>query len=115
MKKKLTKSKTDKKICGVCGGIAARLGVDSTWVRLAFVALLLLAGAGVFANAIFSVGSGTVILAYFLLALVMPDGDVEGAPPRPEEQAGRDANGFAPPTAYSDAKEAEYTPIDEGK
>ena len=115
MKKKLTKSKTDKKICGVCGGLAVRFGIDSTWVRLAFVALFFLAGAGVFANPVFTVGSGTVVLAYFLLALVMPEGDVEGAPPRPEEAADRDANGFAPPTAYGDAKEADYTPIDDGK
>ena len=110
MKRKLTKSKTDKKLAGVCGGLAARFGIDSTWVRLAFVALFFLAGAGVFANALFSVGSGTVALAYILLAIVMPDGDVEGEPQRPDNFAERDANGFAP--KQGDAKEAEYTPLD---
>ena len=28
-KKKLTKSKKDKKICGVCGGLAEYFGIDS--------------------------------------------------------------------------------------
>lgn len=32
--KKLYKSSTDRKIAGVCGGIAEYLGVDSTLVRI---------------------------------------------------------------------------------
>lgn len=58
MKKKLTKSEKDKKICGVCGGIAEYLGVDSTIIRLIWVIVACLFGAG--------------IIAYFLAALVMP-------------------------------------------
>ena len=37
MEKKLYKSNTDKKICGVCGGIAEYLGIDSTEVRLIWI------------------------------------------------------------------------------
>lgn len=59
MKKKLYKSYTDKKICGVCGGIAEYFEIDSTVVRLAWVAFTLLGGSG--------------IIAYIIAALVMPD------------------------------------------
>lgn len=38
-KKRLTRSVRDKKIAGVCGGLAAYLDVDSTIVRLAYVIL----------------------------------------------------------------------------
>jgi phage shock protein C len=57
--KKLYKSKTDCKICGVCGGIAEYFSIDSTLVRLALVVFCLLGGSG--------------ILAYIIAALVMPD------------------------------------------
>ena len=42
--KKLYKSENDKKICGVCGGIAEYFGVDSSTVRLITVLLVLFAG-----------------------------------------------------------------------
>ena len=57
--KKLCKSNTNKKICGVCGGIAEYLNADPTLIRLAFAIVALAAGSG--------------ILAYFLAALIMPD------------------------------------------
>ena len=59
MEKKLYKSNTDKKICGVCGGIAEYLNVDSTVVRLALVSTAVFAGSG--------------LLAYIIAALIMPD------------------------------------------
>lgn len=34
MKKRLYKSSTDKKVCGVCGGIANYFDVDPTVIRL---------------------------------------------------------------------------------
>lgn len=37
--KKLCLSQTDKKIMGVCGGIGEYLEIDSTVIRLGFVAL----------------------------------------------------------------------------
>jgi len=45
-KRKLTLSREDKKIGGVCGGFARYLGVDATLVRLAWVMLALLGGWG---------------------------------------------------------------------
>lgn len=58
-KKKLRKSQTDKKICGVCGGIAEYLEIDSIWIRILWLILLFVFGTGV--------------LLYFALALVMPE------------------------------------------
>ena len=43
---KLTRSETDRMISGVCGGLAAYLGIDSVLVRLAFVILLFASGIG---------------------------------------------------------------------
>ena len=34
MKKRLCKSGTDRKLCGVCGGLGVYLNIDSTVVRL---------------------------------------------------------------------------------
>jgi phage shock protein PspC (stress-responsive transcriptional regulator) len=59
MEKKLYKSNTDKKVCGVCGGIAEFFGIDSTIIRLILVLAVLCAGCGV--------------VAYIAAALVMPD------------------------------------------
>lgn len=47
MSKKLYKSKIDRKIFGVCGGIAEYFRVDSTIIRLIFVVLALGAMSGV--------------------------------------------------------------------
>ena len=58
MEKKLYRSNTDKKLCGVCGGLAEYLGIDSTVVRLILVLAVLFAGVG--------------FLAYIIAALVMP-------------------------------------------
>lgn len=56
--KKLYKSQTDKKIAGVCGGIAEYFAVDSTLIRLLWVLLLL---------------TGTGLLAYIIAAIIMPN------------------------------------------
>ena len=57
--KKLYKKTSEKKICGVCGGLAHYLGVDSTVVRLIVVVLAL---------------AGTIgIWAYLLAAIIMPE------------------------------------------
>lgn len=56
--KKLKKSATDRKICGVCGGIAEYLNVDSTVIRLLAVLLL-------------CTGSG--LIAYIVAAVIMPE------------------------------------------
>lgn len=58
MKKKLYRSMDDKKIAGVCGGIAEYMNVDSTIVRLVAIILVF--------------GWGTGLLAYIVAALIMP-------------------------------------------
>ena len=60
MKRVLTKS-SDRKICGVCGGLAEYFDVDPTIVRIAFVLLI-------FFTALFP-----AIIAYVLMALIMPE------------------------------------------
>ena len=45
--KRLRRSRSDRMIAGVCGGIGEYLGVDPPVIRLAFVGLTLLGGAGV--------------------------------------------------------------------
>ena len=57
--KKLRKS-YDRKICGVCGGIAEYLNIDPTIVRLIWLLLVLCAGTG--------------MLAYIIAAIIMPEG-----------------------------------------
>lgn len=49
MEKKLYLSRTDKKIAGVCGGIANYFGVDSTIIRIVLVFLTIVYGMGTFA------------------------------------------------------------------
>lgn len=68
-KKRLTRSRTDKKFLGVCGGIAEYLNLDPTLVRIAFVI-------GVISS------FGPLVLAYFGLAFVMP----KEPPLSPEER-----------------------------
>ena len=55
--KKLMKSK-DKKLCGVCGGIAEYFDMDPTVVRIIWLVMVLCCGTGV--------------LAYIIAALLMP-------------------------------------------
>lgn len=59
MEKKLYRSKTNKQICGVCGGLAEYLNMDPTVARLIWVLVTLFAGAG--------------LLAYIICALVIPE------------------------------------------
>ena len=47
--KRLCRASIDKKICGVCGGLAHYLGVDSTVVRLIVVVLALAGTIGIWA------------------------------------------------------------------
>ena len=58
MEKRLYRSVRDKKLAGVCGGIAEYFKMDPTIVRLLWVILS------------FTFGSG--ILAYIICALVIP-------------------------------------------
>jgi phage shock protein C len=48
-KKKLYRSRNDRMIAGVCGGLAEYFGIDATLIRLVFVAAAILGGHGVLA------------------------------------------------------------------
>ena len=56
---RLHKSAGDKKISGVCAGLAEYLGCDPTVVRIAW--------------AVLAFGWGTGILLYFICAIVLPE------------------------------------------
>ena len=57
--KKLFRSRENRMICDVCGGVAEYFNIDPTIVRLAFLLFVFCAGSGV--------------LAYIIAAIVMPD------------------------------------------
>lgn len=57
--KKLFRSTTDRKLFGVCGGIAEYFNIDPTIVRLILIFLVLCVGTGV--------------LAYLIAALLIPE------------------------------------------
>lgn len=59
MKKRLYKIETDKKLDGVCGGIAEYFDMDPTLVRLGWVIITL-----------FSAGAG--VIGYIAAAVIMP-------------------------------------------
>ncbi len=47
--RKLYRSRTNRKLAGVCGGLAEYFNVDPTLIRVAFVVLTALGGAGLVA------------------------------------------------------------------
>jgi phage shock protein C len=58
MDKRLQRSRTEKMIAGVCGGLAEYFDVDPTIVRILWVIVTLLGGAG--------------IILYIVLWVIMP-------------------------------------------
>lgn len=71
MTKRLYRSRKEKMIAGVAGGIAQYLDIDPVFVRIAFVCLIFLHGAG--------------IIIYFVSALIIPKEELFEAE-RPEEE-----------------------------
>ena len=59
MQQKLTRSRHDRKLLGVCGGLAAFFGIDATLIRLIWAL-----------GTLFSVGLGLV--ACLVAALIIP-------------------------------------------
>lgn len=59
MEKRLYRSRTNRRLAGVCGGVAEYFGWDPTLVRIAWIMLTLLGGSGV--------------LLYLIFWLVMPE------------------------------------------
>ncbi len=67
--RKLYRSRKERMIGGVCGGLALYFGIDPTLVRLLFVFAALMGGPG--------------ILAYLIMLVVVPDeplGEIRDAP-----------------------------------
>ncbi len=59
MQKKLYRSRNDRYIAGVCGGLGEYFGIDPTVVRVLFILAALIGGPG--------------IILYILLALFIPE------------------------------------------
>ena len=80
MEKKLYRSRADKKISGVCGGLGQYLNIDPTLVRVLYVVLSL-----------FTTCFPGLIL-YILLAIIIPEEPEDipqwqpGPPPPPADQ-----------------------------
>lgn len=55
---KLYRSRKERMIAGVCGGLSEHFGIDPTWIRLIFI-LLFFAG-------------GCALLVYLILWLIVP-------------------------------------------
>jgi len=67
MEKKFYLSTKNKKIAGVCGGLAEYFGLDATLVRIIFV--------------LFTLAGGSGILAYLVIWLVAPKAADTAVPP----------------------------------
>jgi len=67
--RRLYRSRTDRKLAGVCGGLAQYLGIDPVIPRLIWVAFVLAAGAG--------------ILAYLIFWVVVPQEPASSGAPAP--------------------------------
>ncbi len=63
--KKLYRSQGDKKISGLCGGLATWLGIDATIVRLLTVVV-----------ALFSLG--TAVVLYIIASIIVPKENYSG-------------------------------------
>ena len=57
--RKLYRSRTDRTVAGVCGGLAQYLNIDVTLIRVLFVALAVLGGSG--------------LILYVVMWIMVPD------------------------------------------
>ena len=64
---KLYRSRTNRQVAGVCGGLAERFNVDPTLVRVLFIVLAIFGGAG--------------IVLYIALWIVVPEQPPAGGAP----------------------------------
>ena len=56
--RKLYRSRKERMIAGICGGLSEHFGIDPTWIRLIFI-LLFFAG-------------GCALLVYLILWIIVP-------------------------------------------
>jgi phage shock protein C len=80
MRRILYRSRTDRWVAGVCGGLGEYFGVDANAIRLAFVVLALWQGVG--------------MVLYLLMVIILPDEPVrelavEPGLPVPDDEAER--------------------------
>ena len=61
--KRLYRSRKDKMIAGVCGGLAQYFGLDPVWIRLIFVLFFLL--------------GGSALLVYLIMWMIVPLAPIE--------------------------------------
>lgn len=71
--KRLYRSRTDRMVAGVCGGLAQYFNIDVTLVRLVFLLLLVFGGGG--------------FLIYIVLAIVVPEEGMTAGSPQEVMQA----------------------------
>lgn len=77
--KKLYRSKTDRVIFGVCGGLGEYFEIDPILIRIIFILLA------------FSGGSGVII--YLLLAVIIPEGKEQNGKAKKLDEVIEDAQG----------------------
>ncbi len=61
--RRLYRSRTDRKIAGVCGGLAAYFKIDPTFIRIVWLVLIL--------------GAGVGLLAYVICWVVIPNEHIQ--------------------------------------
>ncbi len=77
--KRMMRSKTDKMIAGVCGGLGVYFGIDPTLIRLAFVLLLF--------------AKGVSVILYLVLCIVLPSRELaDGVGARASTTEGTDTS-----------------------
>jgi len=64
--RRLTRSTTDRKIAGVCGGLAEYIGTDATLIRILWVLAVVAGGFG--------------FLAYVIMWIALPEGPAGALP-----------------------------------
>lgn len=62
--RKLVRSTSNRMVCGVCGGVGLYTGIDPTVIRVLYVIISLIAGAGFLG-----------LILYFILAVIIPEDD----------------------------------------
>lgn len=57
--RKLCRSRKDRMIAGICGGLAEHFGIDPTWIRLLFILFFFL--------------GGSALLIYIIMWIIVPN------------------------------------------
>lgn len=68
--KRLYRSRSNRVVAGVCGGLAEFFGIDTTLVRLAFILGIIF-------------GFGSLLVVYIVMMFVVPDEPLSAAPVPP--------------------------------